>query len=335
MKRWLFRILLLLVAFVAIIAAYLFIPVNIQPASEIKWGVSFTKSYAEYLGLNWKQVYLAILDDLKIKAVRIGINWDEIEKEFGKFDFIDYDWMFNEAQKRGVEILPAVGLKLPRWPECRAPKWASQSSQEDFEQAQLKMMQTVVEHFKKYQNIRMWQMENEAFIEWFGDCPKARDSFVRAKVSLARQLDPSRPIVMTESGELSSWLKSSWTADVLGISLYRRTWNKFYGYADYHFPPSFYAHKAKLVDWLTWQKSDKTIITELQLEAWVPEGVLSQPIDEQLKFIDAARFHETINYARRTGFDTIYGWGVEWWWWLKEQGHPELWDAARASFDTP
>lgn len=346
MKRWLFRVVLLIVGLVAIIAAYLFIPIKIKPAPEIKWGVTFTKSYAEYLGLDWQQVYLATLNDLKIKAVRVGINWDEIEKEPGKFDFVDYDWMFTEAQKRGVEVLPAVGFKLPRWPECRAPQWAEQLSQKDFEQAQLNIVEATVEHFKKYQNIKMWQMENEAFIEWFGDCPEARDSFVRAKVNLVRQLDPLRPIIMTESGELSTWLKSSWAADVLGVSLYRRTWNKFYGYADYHFPPSFYTHKAWLAKFLTPQRSNfcakkesdlcsKTIITELQLEAWVPEGVLGQPIEEQLKFIDTDRFNETIDYARRTGFDTVYTWGVEWWYWLKQKGHPELWEAAKASFNAP
>lgn len=325
-------------AIVAILAAYLLIPVEISPAREITWGATFTKSYAQYLGLDWQTVYLAMLDDLKVKAVRVGVNWDEIEPRNGQFVFDDYDWMFNEAGKRGVEILPVVGLKLPRWPECRTPQWANSLSADDFVQAQLIMMEEAINHFKTYPNIKKWQMENEAFIEWFGDCPPMRDSLARAKVKFVRQLDPSRPIVMTESGELSTWLKSAFSTDILGVSLYRRVWSKWYGHSRYFFPPSFYAHKAKIVGLVNCLARDfspgcgKTIITELQMEAWTSVGILDEPIDQQLKFMNADILRQNAAYARRTGFDTIYIWGVEWWWWLKQQGHPELWEAAKEEF---
>ena len=182
---------------VAAIAAYLFIPVRVAPAEHITWGTTFTKSYAEYLGLDWRKTYLAILDDLGMRAIRIGINWDEVEPERGQFHFDDYDWMVAQAEKRSVEILPAVGFKLPRWPECRAPEWAMQLPQKAFEEAQLDMMRVVVTHFKQSTAIKRWQMENEAFIEWFGDCPRMGDALARRKVELVREADPSRPVLMT------------------------------------------------------------------------------------------------------------------------------------------
>lgn len=316
------------------------IPARIAPAEKITWGVTFTKSYAEYLGLDWQEAYLAILDDLKISSVRVGINWDEIEKEKGVFDFEDYDWMFREADKRGIEILPVVGLKTPRWPECRAPEWAWQMPQENFEAAQFAVIEAVVNHFKNYQNIRMWQMENEAFIEWFGECPRMRDSLARAKVKFLRSLDPVRPILMTESGELSTWLKSALVTDVLGISLYRRVYNRWYGYSDYWMiSPSFYARKAKVITFvaklrrsLATKVITRPIVTELQLEAWMPQGALNQPIDEQLRYMSPQFFKDTINYARRTGFGVFYGWGAEWWYWLKQKGYPDLWSAAKEEF---
>ncbi|MBI4135679.1 beta-galactosidase [Candidatus Uhrbacteria bacterium] len=344
---WIKRVVLVVVAVVLVIAAYLFIPVKIAPAEHVVWGTTFTKSYAQYLGLDWRQTYLAILDDLGVKSVRIGINWDEIEPEPGRFDFTDYDWMFDEAEKRGVEIVPAVGFKLPRWPECRAPEfarvWLPERStlfarmfdirvgpqREKFEEAQLNMMREVIEHFKSRKSIKVWQVENEGFIGWFGDCPPIKNSFVRREVEFVRALDPTRPILMTESGELSTGIKSALAADIVGTSLYREVWNApLKKFTTYPLPPSFYAHKARLLK--PWVKEFQ--ISELQLEAWTREGILNAPIEEQLERISPEKMRAAINYARRTGIDEIYAWGAEWWWWLKINGYPQLWEVAREEF---
>lgn len=339
---WAKRIVFLTIILIVIFGLYLFIPIKINPSDNITWGITFTKSYAQYLGLDWKQTYLAALDDLGIKAVRIGVNWDEIEATQGQFDFTDYDWMFDQAEKRGITVLPAIGFKLPRWPECRAPEWAAQWLPKDaplwkrmfdigvgaergkFEQAQMKMIETVVKHFKTRQNIIMWQVENEGFIGWFGDCPPTKDDFVRSEIEFIRSLDP-RPILLTESGELSSGFKSARVANVVGTSLYREVLSSVFGQMTYPLPSSFYAHKAKLLK--PW--SPRFIITELQLEAWAKGGILNMPIEEQIKAMAPEKMRTYIDYARRTGIDEIYTWGAEWWWWLKLQGYPQLWETAR------
>lgn len=325
---------------------YLVVPAKIKPAEHIVWGATFTKFYAEYLGLDWKQAYLATLDDLGIKAVRIGIAWDEVEPEPGRFEFADYDWMMDEAEKRGITVLPVIGYKLPRWPECRAPKWAEAwlpknrvfwkrwldvgvgEHRGEFEAAQLNMMKTVVEHFKARSSIKAWQVENEGFIGWFGDCPPIKDAFIRREAEFVRTLD-SRPILMTESGELSSGLKSALVADVVGTSLYRQVWSPLLNsFITYPFAPSFYAHKAQLLKpWVS-----RFIISELQLEAWAPKGILNMTIEEQIKNMDAEKIKATMEYARRTGMDEIYTWGAEWWWYLKLKGYPQLWETVRAEF---
>lgn len=345
MFRWVKRIILVVIAFAIMVGLYLVIPVEVKPAKNIIWGVTFTKSYAQYLGLDWKQAYLAALDDLGIKAVRIGINWDEIEPEPGKFTFDDYDWMLEEAQKRGVFVVPAIGFKLPRWPECRSPEWAAQwlppertflkrvldigvgLYRKEFEEAQLAMLKQVVEHFKGRENIKMWQVENEGFIGWFGDCPPIKDAFVRREVEFVRSLDP-RPILMTESGELSTGIKSAVLADTVGTSLYREVWSPIFGFITYPWPPSFYAHKAALLKpWVP-----RFIITELQLEAWAPHGILNVPLEEQLQIMSPEKMRTVIEYTRRTGIAEIYTWGAEWWWWLKLKGYPQLWEVAREEF---
>ncbi|KKU73362.1 MAG: Beta-xylosidase [Parcubacteria group bacterium GW2011_GWA2_47_26] len=343
--RWIKRVLLAVIALVLFFSLYLFFPREIEQAKSITWGVTFTKSYAEYLGLDWKQAYLEILDDLKVKSVRIGINWDEIESTRGRFDFADYDWMIDEAAKRNVTVLPTIGFKLPRWPECRAPQWAQTWLPEsrplwkrmldlgagpqrpEFEKAQLEMMATVVQHFQGRINITAWQIENEGFIGWFGDCPPIPDAFVHKEVELVRSLD-SRPILMTESGELSFGLRSAVVADVVGTSLYRKVWSPTFGYITYPLPPSFYTRKGRLLR--PW--APRFIITELQLEVWAPDSIINVPIEEQLRMLTPEEFRSTIDYARRTGIDEIYAWGVEWWWRLKIQGYPQLWEAAREEF---
>lgn len=325
--RWFKYIVYSALFVIAIIIFYLLIPIKIKPAENIKWGVTFTKSYAEYLGLDWRQAYLAVLDELELDMIRLGINWDEIEPTQGQFDFTDFDWMFAEAEKRNIDIVPAIGFKLPRWPECRAPQWVRGRPHKEIEQDQLSMLKAVVEHFKAWKNIKIWQVENEAFIGWFGDCPPISDSFVREEVKFVRSLD-SRPILMTESGELSTGLKSALAADIVGTSLYRQVWSPVFGFITYPLPPSFYSHKAKLLK--LW--ASRFVISELQLEAWAPQGILNMPVARQLEVLNQEKMKEYIDYARRTGVDEIYTWGVEWWWWLKQQGHPQLWETAKEEF---
>lgn len=348
MLSWLKRAIFILIILVIGTGLYLVIPVSIKPAKNIIWGVTFTKSYAEYLGLDWKQAYLAALDDLGVKSVRIGISWDEIEPEQGIFNFADYDWMMDEAEKRRITVLPVIGYKLPRWPECRAPKWAESwlpenrafwkrwldigvgEHRNEFEAAQLNMMKNVVEHFKVHQSIKAWQVENEGFIGWFGDCPPTADAFIRREVAFVRTLD-NRPILMAESGELSSGLKSALVADAVGTSLYRQVWSPlFRRFLTYPLPPSFYAHKAKLLKpWIS-----HFFISELQLETWASKGILNLSIEEQLNHLSPEKMKDIIAYARATGIEKIYTWGAEWWWYLKLKGYPQLWEVAREEFDS-
>jgi hypothetical protein len=49
--------------------------------------------------------------------------------------------------------------------------------------------------------------------------------------------------------------------------------------------------------------------------------------------MNAKKFREHLNFAIATGFDTFYLWGVEWWYWLKEQKNmPEMLNEAKKVF---
>ena len=287
-------------------------------------GATFTKSFAEHLQLDWRKVYLGALDDLKIKKFRIGLNWNEIEPSPGKFNFSDFDWMLSEAEKRNAKIVLAIGRRLPRWPECRVPEWAEKLPESELEARILKMLEASVSHFKASQTISTWQVENEPFFRFFGkDCPKPNKKFLAQEILLVRSLDKDRPVMITDSGELSLWWNSAaLNPDILGISIYRYTWNKYFGFLKYFLPSWSYNIKGRLVSRFV----SRIIISELQAEPWAPNGFLNLTSEEEAKTMSPAIFKDTFEFARKSGYDEAYLWGLEWWYFKKEKGDPVYWN---------
>ena len=97
---------------------------------QVEYGVTFSPQYAKYLGLNWKEIYIKMLDELKVDRLRLPSYWEDIEKQRGNFNFEDEDFMLDEAGKRGAKIILVVGVRQPRWPECHLPSWAMSLSLE-------------------------------------------------------------------------------------------------------------------------------------------------------------------------------------------------------------
>jgi len=299
--------------------------------AEVKHGVTFSHKQAEDLGLDWQNAYLAALDELKIKHLRLVAYWDEIEKEKEVYDFSYLDWQLEEAQKRGVQIILSVGRRVPRWPECHVPAWAADYSKEEVDRKLLNYIKKLVERYKNHDNLIYWQVENEPFLRVFGLCPKPDPDFLEKEVSLVKSLD-SREILISDSGELSSWYPTAKRADILGTTVYRIVWNKYFGYFHWFLPPAWYHYKAKLITAIT--PSKKVIVTELQAEPWgKDEKFLNEiPIEEQLKEINLETILEHAEFTRKAGFDEAYFWGVEWWYWLKINGEESVWEGTKKLF---
>ncbi|HEX9664532.1 MAG TPA: hypothetical protein VGA49_01780, partial [Patescibacteria group bacterium] len=86
-KFWLILLIIFLIIFNLFIL-YLLIPEeNYNPENKIDFGVTFSKAHAQYFDLDWQQLFIDILDDLKIKKLRLSAYWDEIEPVEGQFDF--------------------------------------------------------------------------------------------------------------------------------------------------------------------------------------------------------------------------------------------------------
>lgn len=297
---------------------------------DFKLGVNFSQSYAEYLGLDYRQTYLAILDELKVKNIRLAAQWNQIEPKEGKYLFEELDWQIEEAEKKGVQVILVLGRRTPHWPECHDPDWLKEKSATMVQEKQFKLMERVINRYKTSSAVVMWQVENEPLLDIFGDCPPSDLAGLRKEVALVKTLDANRPILITDSGELGLWLAASRTGDLFGTTLYRVTYNPTLGYAYYHLPPLFYRLKA----WLVGIKAEKALVAELQAEPWSPDGLNETPLAEQLKSMDAHRLKAHVSYAQRTGFSGAYLWGAEWWFWLKEKKqNNDLWEAAADIFE--
>lgn len=300
-----------------------------QPNRQIVYGVTYSKEFAQYLGLDWKQTYLSILGDLKVKYIRLPIYWDQIEAQKGSYYFTDTDWEVTEAAKRDVRLILVVGRRQPRWPECHDPVWVSQQSKAETRAQILQNIKLVVNRYKNTNAIEVWQVENEPFLNFFGHCPKISQADLQEEINLVKSLD-KRKILLTDSGELSTWYPEIKMGDMFGTTLYRTTYNKYFGYWNYFFiTPSFYRLKA-----LLWGKPlDATIVAELQAEPWFPSAPATTPLAEQLKSMNADKLQANAEFANQTNFYRAYFWGVEWWYWLKtKQNNSSVWDAARQYF---
>lgn len=304
---------------------------RVYDPSELEYGVTFSKKQALNLNLDWQKTYLAILDELKVKKLRLAAYWDEIEAGQDNFSYNDLDWQVAEAGARGAEIILAIGGRLPRWPECHWPAWAAGLDEETREKEILDYIQKTIERYKDKSQIAAWQIENEPFLAHFGDCPKLNKKFLDKEIALARSLD-NRPLVITDSGELSIWIPAARRADIFGTTMYRDTYSQHLKrYIHYPIGPGFFRFKKNVA--ALFAKPQKWVVIELAAEPWTRGALQDTPKEERDRTMNLEKFKEILEFARQTGFREFYLWGAEWWYWEREtQGNPALWDEAKLIF---
>jgi len=333
MKRVFKKIIFCLLIFLLLFTGYFFIG-ETEPAEEISWGVNFSQKHTELLGLDWQETYLALLDDLKVKNIKLITHWDLIEPREGEYNFNDLDWQIKTAEEKGVKILLVIGMKTGRWPECHIPEWAKNFNKKEQQKKLLNLVKQIVLNYRDSTSIWAWQVENEPFFP-FGECPWADKKFLKKEINLVKSLDDkNRPIVISDSGEGSLWVTAAKLGDIVGVTMYKKVWFKQFGiYVYYPLPPIFYWRKAQYIEKLF---NKKVIVVELQTEPWGLKLLYESPPEEQEKTMNLERFRYNIEFAKKTGFDTLYLWGAEWWYWLKknfpEQKDALIWEEAKKLF---
>ena len=325
----------LLIAFIFLVAILIFyIYLANRPVPEkINYGISFNTPYAKELNLDWEEVYGAVINDLGVKRFRLAAHWNMIEQDNNVWNFVELDKQINIAEENNAEIILAVGRRLPRWPECHIPGWAIDESWEFQQKEILEYIEVVINRYKDRDAIIYWQIENEPYLDVFATehCGKLDEDFLKEEIEFVRTLDNKKPILVTDSGNLGTWISPWKRGDAFGTSVYVYLWNKEIGPFKSYLPPSFYRFKTSLMELIAGDKP--SMLIELSLEPWLLQPVVDTPISVQLERMNIDKFKEIIDFAEKTQFEDQYLWGAEWWYYMKQKGHPEFWDEAKEIFN--
>ena len=305
-----------------------------KPEPEtITYGMSFNTPYARELGLDWRQTYDAIVDELNVRHFRLAAHWPMIEPQPNIYNFSELDYQISKAESVGATVILAVGRRLPRWPECHIPEWTRGYSEEAFRKAQLDYIERVVTRYKESPAVILWQVENEPYLEVFAfeHCGKLDEEFLEEEIALVKKLDPTREVLVTDSGNLGTWRGAYSHGDWFGTSVYVHFWNPELGQFRTILPSWAYRAKDNLMAILYGEKP--SVLIELSAEPWLLEPIVEVPIETQFTRMNLEKFEDILTYAEGTRFDTQYLWGAEWWYWLLQQGYPEMWERGQRLYE--
>ena len=318
------------------------LPNLVAPPRSTKLGATFSQLQCWYLGLDYRETFEQICD-LGFKRLRLCAYWHEIQPQANQFDFTTLDWLLEESDRRGIEVILAVGMKAPRYPEFHFPDWMR--SKYDTTTARvldrdpaisdltLKMLDRVVTHTKTTTAIKYWQVENEPFTTLeITHGRSLSESFVRKEVKLVRSRSRSdQKILLTNAITLpdgqgqedsQAFRASLWLADAVGFNVYAKVPRG----ASQSYIEAQSLYWKKLKDWRSelkrWGK--ESWIAEAQAEPWeanelVPVAQVEYPSSSP---VQATRI---VDRVQKIGFDPVLLWGCEYWYWHRKQGRDQWW----------
>ncbi|MBU2566055.1 beta-galactosidase [Patescibacteria group bacterium] len=302
---------------------------NLDINNDYQAGVTYSRPYAEELELDPDQTLTAILDDLQVRHFRIPAYWNLLQPTRNNWDWEWLDKDLDAIAERNGTVTLAIGHKLPRWPECWTPAWARHFDEQEQEQAVLAYLDAVIDRYKDHPAVVEWQVENEANFP-FGQCPQISNSFIDKEINFVKSKNTGKPIVTTDSGELTLWDMGK-HVDQLGVSVYRVVLSPIGVFHYWFIPPQFYLRKGQLAK--IFYGTSKVYVSELQMEPWVKTTILKAPLSEQEQTFNLDQMQANINFAAKMGLDRIDFWGVEWWYWMKTANNDNsYWELAKTIF---
>ncbi|MGE5279237.1 MAG: beta-galactosidase [Deltaproteobacteria bacterium] len=317
-------------------------------------GTTFSPVQCAYLGLDWKETFQKTLS-LSFDIIRLAAYWDRIERVPDVYDFSELDWQIEQARRAGVEVLLTVGMKAPRWPEFFIPAWVlekeeiafgSDVSTHPYVRARaLKFIEAVAAHYAGEASIVAWQVENEPLNRAGAGQWRIGRSFLKEEIARVRRADPAaRPVVVNAMTYANRYLR------FLARLAYRR--NPVYEVAEiadipaYNIYPAigervlgagmcFFSQPGRRLRYLEQiaraavRRNKPFWVTELQAEPWEP-GQLVHAARGMALTCGPANIEEGFREAKRLGADTVFLWGVEYWFFRQQVfGDPSWLEAVR------
>lgn len=311
-------------------------------------GTTFSPLQCHYIGLDFRAAFREICT-LGFDRIRLCAYWHEIESQQGQFDFSTLDWLLAEAERCKIDVVLAVGMKVPRWPEFHFPSWVSDRYETGagdraldlrspaLAELALTFVNTVVNHCRYSPAIKYWQIENEPFTQLeIAGGRFLSPEFVQGQVSLVRsRLWQNQKILLTNAihlpkpkltEDLPAFQNSLLAADAVGFNVYTKVPA---GNSGAYIEP----HRAfwdQLHDWQI-QLSNagkESWIAEAQAEPWEPRKLVAL---DKPDFPSASpkRMQVLVNTLARSNYSTVLLWGCEYWVWHKTQGRNLWWWTAK------
>lgn len=211
------------------------VPLGFRPS----YGTTYSFEQAAWYGYDGRAEFLRLLDEVKFDWVRLPFFWDMMVDENGEFNsnFEDLEFAIEEANKRNIEVVIAIGLKTPYYPEYHLPKnikeqiafgsriGAEHAVSDDL----ISVNRKIIKRLEKHDNISHWQIENEPHLANV-DNLKIDKSLIFEEVKTVRDEDDlKRPVILNHVGppsfdrEWRSLVDLLNDSDSFGVNAYFKT----------------------------------------------------------------------------------------------------------------
>ncbi len=289
-----------------------------------RFGASLSIKQCRNFSIDDTKVLHFAIKNLGISRFRLMSYWDEIEPVPGTYNFDYLDAQIRKIAKHGGTVSLCLGVRQPRWPESHWPNWTKKLTKTERNNALFRFIETTVRRYRKNVRIVSWQLENEALLKNFGEYGDFDRRRLRYEYDLVKQLDRSRPIIMTTSTSWGIPLRRP-LPDIVGFSYYRITYDKG-AYRKSIYQPWVFKLRALLIR-LLWNRP--CFIHELQAEPWGPKNIWEMDDSSQAKSMSIERLKQNILLSSKTNLYPIDLWGLEWWYWLHKHKKTDLAEAIR------
>ena len=328
-----------------------------DPDFKPTYGVSYSFEQASWYGLNPRDSYTKLLDEFKFKWVRLPFFWNLMIDSQGNLKIDDLKFAIEEANKRNVKVIIALGAKTPYYPEYHWPE--NIASQVKFAERItldhpvaeeiLAIDKKVVSELSAYDNIAYWQVENEPLVgnvnKW-----KIDPSLVAAEVEIVRKTDSQkRPIVLNHAA--TGFYDKSWKellpilkpGDVFAVNAFFKTKGtdlisaKIFGreihilwpdhlvwpvHSWWIFSPNYQTIKETVE-----ANGNKLWILEMQSEPYIKK--IEQADDPFLTFTPQDIITGN-NFLKSYQIESIGLWGAHFWQYQQKKGNPAWVDTAKS-----
>lgn len=277
---------------------------------------------------------LKMLDDIRslgIAPIRIGIKWNKVEKEKGKYRWDSYDEVFKFLDKHRIPSILAIGMKVPRWPEFHLPDWIVDEKKEkgiygfriNFKDNLYRFIQKCIERYTRFSQVKWIQVENEPFLKAGPKKLSISKGLLNEELDLVSSLT-RLPIMLTaqglpNTGLFAEFIKGRYgykrnlidKSDILGLHVYEKFEGQLFGRDNHIFSATrlswlYLKHLIKYA-----RKNGKKVwITELQAEPW--ESTERDYTQSNIyRTCNPETVSQNIKRLRELGIKTILVWGTE------------------------